>query len=106
MSTATLIGFAAVLIAFLGFAWALIANYGAWSRSEGARAEFERITGERVKELSDEVKQMPVFIYRVEQAEAALKSAAGELRMKEKNDHERELRDAERGYLRFGKDRK
>lgn len=104
MSTGSLIGFASVAVAILGLAGGLLANYGAWQRIDGAREATDKIMVLEVAALRVDNKaqaiEIAVLKKQVEVAEKAMESATKELRMKEENDHEREVRDIERGVQR------
>jgi hypothetical protein len=51
MATGTMVAIGSLVLSLLVVAGGLIATYGAWSRSEGERAAYERITSKQLETL-------------------------------------------------------
>jgi len=68
MAFSTLVALGALTLAFLTTTGGLIASYGAWSRSEGERAAFERLTTQQVTGLQAAKEAAIVKLALLEQA--------------------------------------
>jgi hypothetical protein len=72
---------------------AVIAYWG------GVHSATQDEQAREISTLREEVKQIPVLLLRIEQAEKAASDAKAETRLKEYNEQQEELREAAGGYM-------